>query len=284
MFGKVFASLWQGSMAGAGPVNQLVFIYCLSNSDRDGFVQLNPLLVAAALGTSENEVEKAIEFLKSPDPNSRNQKEEGRRITNEGPYLYHVVNHDEYREIHDQEALRAYWRGLKTSENVRDKTDSPGNSRNPSASVSDISPSPSPKKKNRSKRRDGYSEDFEAFWSLYPRQEAKKPASVSWERLSDADKALAMEAIPKHAAMWAREGREKKVIPHATTWLNQERWADRIDDTMQSVDQTDEMTITFRRLAQKFGCTAEDMKAYWDKEGATPTTKEQVDRFLEVPF
>lgn len=50
------------------------------------------------------------------------------------------------------------------------------------------------------------------------------------------------------------------------------------------VDQTDEMTMTFRRLAQKFGCTAEDMKAYWDKEGATPTTKEQVDRFLEVPF
>lgn len=66
--------------------------------------------------------------------------------------------------------------------------------------------------------------DFEDFWSLYPRKVAKKDADKAWKRLTPAEREKAVEAIPKHAAMWE----DPSFIPYPATWLNGARWEDEI--------------------------------------------------------
>lgn len=73
---------------------------------------------------------------------------------------------------------------------------------------------------------------FESFWSIYPRKEKKKTTKQKWDRLSDEDKKKAIENVMfriKNDDSWARG-----FIPHATTYINQERWDDEIAQPAQS--------------------------------------------------
>lgn len=71
----------------------------------------------------------------------------------------------------------------------------------------------------------GYTDDFQAFWSLYPRREAKKPAFDSWQRaMKKTTPEVVMAAVTRYAA--SRQGQDPKYTAQATTWLNQERWED----------------------------------------------------------
>jgi hypothetical protein len=71
------------------------------------------------------------------------------------------------------------------------------------------------------------SQDFEAFWKQYPRKDCKQDAQAAWKKLSDNERRLAFEDVPKRAAAnWA--GREREKLPHAATYLNQKRWIDDI--------------------------------------------------------
>lgn len=68
--------------------------------------------------------------------------------------------------------------------------------------------------------------DFEFFWQQYPRKQAKATAAKSWHRMTVQQHHLAITALVSHIAMWNREGRGTRLIPMATTWLNQQRWED----------------------------------------------------------
>lgn len=70
---------------------------------------------------------------------------------------------------------------------------------------------------------------FDSFWQQYPRKVAKFMAELAWNKLSTEDQATAMEAIPVHVAYWKAINQEKHFIPHASTWLNQQRFHDEID-------------------------------------------------------
>ena len=73
---------------------------------------------------------------------------------------------------------------------------------------------------------------FEDFYSLYPRKQAGAGGRIMWGRLTDDEKRLALEAIPRHVAMWKAEGRDNHLIPLPATWLNPKkgrRWEDEID-------------------------------------------------------
>lgn len=70
--------------------------------------------------------------------------------------------------------------------------------------------------------------DFEEFWKGYPRKHVKKPSRDQWNKLNEHQQQQAIDALPNHIAMWESEGREAHMIPHARTWLYQERWEDEI--------------------------------------------------------
>jgi predicted phage replisome organizer len=70
---------------------------------------------------------------------------------------------------------------------------------------------------------------FAAFWGDYPNKIAKARATTAFSRLPKKDQKAALEALPRHVEYWTLERREKRFIPHATTWLNQRRWEDEIN-------------------------------------------------------
>lgn len=68
-------------------------------------------------------------------------------------------------------------------------------------------------------------DDFEAFWKVYPRKVAKKPAADVYRRLR---KHVPAEVILAGAERYATEtaGRDAEHIAHPKSWLNAERWTD----------------------------------------------------------
>jgi hypothetical protein len=110
MYGKIFESMYEGSMVGAGPTVFAVWGYCISKADIDGTVLLNPSLLAATIGTHKPEIEAAIEYLNMPDPNSKNPDHEGRRLLHLSGFQYFVVSLSKYRNIKSNTERREYMR------------------------------------------------------------------------------------------------------------------------------------------------------------------------------
>jgi hypothetical protein len=122
MYGKIFASMYEGSMVGSGPVVFAVWGYCISKADIDGTVLLNPALLAPIIGTSRGEIESAIAFLQEPDAHSKNPEHEGRRLLHQTGHLYFLVSHEYYRAMKNNEErreyMREYMRKKRENENV----------------------------------------------------------------------------------------------------------------------------------------------------------------------
>lgn len=110
MFGKIFASMFQGSLYGKGWGPQLVMSYVIAHGQPDRelgmVVELNPKLLANTFGEDLKSVEAAIDFLCQPDPESRTPEEGGRRLIKLGQFDYKVVNGAKYRAIRDLEMRR----------------------------------------------------------------------------------------------------------------------------------------------------------------------------------
>lgn len=67
--------------------------------------------------------------------------------------------------------------------------------------------------------------EFEAFWDLVPRKAGKGSARTAY---AQARRKASAEEIAAGMSRHAREvaGKEVRFIPHPSTWLNGERWAD----------------------------------------------------------
>ena len=66
---------------------------------------------------------------------------------------------------------------------------------------------------------------FDEFWQAYPRKIGKGAARKAYARaLRITDHDTIMGALSDQRP--AMEAKESKFIPHASTWLNQERWED----------------------------------------------------------
>jgi len=66
---------------------------------------------------------------------------------------------------------------------------------------------------------------FDDFWNLYPIKKSKAPAKKKWDKLKVTDDLFAK--INTHLST-AYLNTDKQYIPHATTYLNQERWNDEV--------------------------------------------------------
>jgi len=69
---------------------------------------------------------------------------------------------------------------------------------------------------------------FENYWSQNPKKVGKLTAKRSWEKLSLDNQQKALEAIVEHRKYWVAKGTDWEFIPHASTWLNQERFEDEL--------------------------------------------------------
>jgi len=122
MYGKHFASMYTGSMSGAGLHVFAVWGYVIAHTVK-GEVELNPRLVAFQLGCEIADVEAALAVLCAPDPHSRNKDEDGRRLVRVGEYLYKVPSHERYRRVRDADELRSYNREAQARHRAKKKND-----------------------------------------------------------------------------------------------------------------------------------------------------------------
>jgi hypothetical protein len=110
MFGKLFDSLFTGSMYGAGSPKFALMAYVIANMKPDrevGFqVELNPADLANRIGEPVNVIQSAIDFLCAPDKKSRSPAEDGRRLVQLGSYDYRVVNGAKYNDIKNEQERR----------------------------------------------------------------------------------------------------------------------------------------------------------------------------------
>lgn len=92
-------------------------------------------------------------------------------------------------------------------------------------------------------------DDFEAFWTVWPRKVAKKPAADVYRRLR---RRIPAEVILAGARRYAAEtaGREAEHIAHATSWLRAERWTDEVARPAAAPTPTRRITPAEQALAE----------------------------------
>ena len=124
MYGKIFSSLYQGTLRGNAH-GILVFTNLIASCDKCGIADRHWRAIAEEVGLSVDEVKAAIAYLESPDEESRSREHDGRRLVRIAPdraWGWEIVNYAKYRDMRDEEDRRAYMREyMRTRRQVPDE-------------------------------------------------------------------------------------------------------------------------------------------------------------------
>lgn len=80
---------------------------------------------------------------------------------------------------------------------------------------------------------------FETFWKLYPNKKGKTQAKIAWEKLCTNQNKANIRPTWRMVRMALKQQRTTvrwktpEFIPHATTWINQQRWLENIEEMNQ---------------------------------------------------
>ena len=69
-------------------------------------------------------------------------------------------------------------------------------------------------------------DNFETFWSIYPRKKEKKRARVSFNRLPKQTQSECIEGVKNYIKQIEVQGTEPQFIKHPSTFINGENWED----------------------------------------------------------
>ena len=118
MFAKVFSQIFDSSIAESHTVRH-IFMDLLVLADATGVVDMTIHAISRRINVPLEDVRAAIEKLASPDPLSRSEREEGRRIVlidSHRDWGWQIVNYEHYRKTQDEDARRSYFRDYRKQE------------------------------------------------------------------------------------------------------------------------------------------------------------------------
>lgn len=125
MYGKLFASMYDGSLAMVGPWEALVtFQQFIILADYEGFVDMTAEAISRRTIIPLEIIKKGIAELEKPDPQSRDSSHEGRRIeriSHERDWGWKILNYIKYRKIRTAEERRAYMREYMADKRAEEK-------------------------------------------------------------------------------------------------------------------------------------------------------------------
>jgi len=122
MYGKYFAQTFHGSMCGVGVVKHAVWGYCISHASSVGRLEIHPVEIAASIGDiTPKQVKDAIAYLMAPDPESRNQEFEGRKLRQISGYEYELINFESYQKMRSNVDRQEYNRVKQAESRKRKK-------------------------------------------------------------------------------------------------------------------------------------------------------------------
>lgn len=209
MYGKIYEQTFTGSMRGIGPVKFSTWAYVIAYTQPDHRVELNPSIVSHLIGCDEKLVSDAIAEFCSPDPKSRNKDHEGRKLLQEGEFLYFVVNHDKFRGMRDDDGRKEYMRNYmrerrKRMLTVKSKQCKPELSQAEAISIS-ISKE-------------------EEIYCAFPKKVGKPDALKAIKRALL--KTSFEDLLARTKAYAAARNGDLDFCPNPATWFNQERFND----------------------------------------------------------
>jgi len=243
MYSKLFASMYDGTLATQGPWQAIVtFQQMLILADPTGIVDMTATAISRRTTIPLDIIETGIAALEQPDPESRLPDEDGRRIVRLDDHRgwgWQIVNFVHYRNIRDAEGRREYQRewvrqrraAAKEASTVVDSVDSA------STGVDNVDPRIRIRSTPmRTKVRNGATKKikpdadpgFAVFWDAYPKKLDKKKAAHAWAKLGP-DAALVELIVAdvkrrSDSPDWRRDGGQ--FIPYPATYLNGERFDD----------------------------------------------------------
>lgn len=226
MYGKLFSSMYDGTLASVGPWEALVvFQQLIILADIEGCVDMTPEAISRRTTIPLDIIHTGITALLAEDHASRSPAEGGRRIVPLSPareWGWRIVNYQHYRKIRTADERREYMRNYQAVYRKQNKHEKPMQKQ-------------MQKYMQKNKKEElrtpivplqGTSE-FDEFWKVYPRKIGKEAARKAWEKAKGkpavGDILVAIEQ-QKQSEQWKKDGGQ--FIPHPATWLNQGRWAD----------------------------------------------------------
>ena len=116
----------------------------------------------------------------------------------------------------------------------------------------------------------GPADDFDAFWTLYPRKEGKGQARRAFTSAAKKIGANAViDGLKSH--LEALKAKERQFIPLPATWLNGERWTDELDGPPSPPTERDKRLIQLRGIppeSREFFCRQHGWGDEWREVGS----------------
>jgi len=105
MYVKLFGSILDSSVwIGTDPITKVVWITMLAMANEHGMVEASSLGIAHRAGVPIEECERVLEVLESPDPRSRTEDHDGRRVERlSGGWA--LLNYEKYRSIRTKKQM-----------------------------------------------------------------------------------------------------------------------------------------------------------------------------------
>ena len=231
MYAKIFSQIYDGTLCTTGPWEALVtFQQLLILADQEGSVDMTIPAIARRTTIPREILERGIEALLQPDPESRTPTEDGRRIVplaDGRSWGWRVVNYAMYRQIKREEDRREYHREYWHKRKLKDSTQTQQPQPNQPIAYTEAK---AEKYIRAPKAPAATPAGFAEFWSAWPNTERKankKGCMDVWIRKkleARKDDIIAHVDMLKTSKKWT-DGFE----PAPLTYLNQERWADGVE-------------------------------------------------------
>lgn len=215
-----------------------VWIWFLSQADAQGVVRTAAPALALICMKPVDRVREILALLEAPDPDSRSEVEEGRRIR-KVPGGWQLINYAAYRAERDPDAdrerKREWDRQHRPSGHARAKQsddsptvrqqsdDSPPGPTQAEAEV-DVEAKDQKLSGRQADRREAEGR-FPEWWAAYPKPVKRKAALAIWQRRKlDAMADRLIADVRNRVAN--DDGWQRGYAPDPTTYLNQDRWND----------------------------------------------------------
>jgi hypothetical protein len=231
LFAKIFSQIYDGTLGGDWKA-LITFQQMLILSDEDGIIDMTPAAIHRVTGIPFDIIEHGIKKLSEPDPQSRSDTHDGRRIVlldASRNWGWQVVNKIYYRNLASREDKKRKDRERIAEKRLDKSTVSQhvADSSDVSPKVADVAHTNTNTNTNTSKPI-SLSSGFDEFYLAYPRKQSKDDAVKAWKKLKPDESLitaiLAGLSRAKQSEQW--KDNNGKFIPYPASWLNKGGWKD----------------------------------------------------------
>jgi hypothetical protein len=240
-FVKAFSSMLDSSVWGLDAETRIVWFTLMLMADKNGMVHaaIPGIARRAAIGVAKTEA--AMEIFQAPDPDSRNEENEGRRVERRGR-SWKLLNYEFFRNLQAKEAEKArkreWWRknrgkGAKQTEldAELDALEKPSTKTRRNADAdADADAEKGSQKRDRAKS--SLDSEFDFFWEHCAKKvgklEAKRKFKIARKDKTwpGVEKVVEVLVALQSTHNWSKDGRQYQ--PGPAKWLHGGGWNDEV--------------------------------------------------------